>query len=558
MGHGHKVSCALCHWDKETKTTGPLSTKDQVTAHQNCLLYSSGLFCRDSPEYDDLFGFSVDDVLDEVKRGSKLICSRCKKKGATAGCEVKRCKKSYHYPCAVHEGAEIVDDSEKGCFGLYCFKHSQQRREKNSAVNGYASSFTKPGTSKNPSEAGPSKVYCLTCEKTEGNISLDSLSNSIVILYCDKHAPKSQKRNTNVDSTAAGPSACSSDSNSSSSMKRSHSTRQLSFGDKQEEPSSKRKPESWSRILTDDSSDPDEPDTDMAIYAPLESDIDGSVISGPDSQVSILHGCKVLSFVCLLKITERYIFLMMFFIHRNDIQCPTESTSGNQVADESKDGNKDDDETDIESESLLPPVKRSVDSQPPLMTSAALTTETESSEQSQHTVILLEAMEVVKIDGEVSRPEQSPVHSPDQQTAGPSVPQQSSARPPPSPNHSKPCSVTRRAISPAPPETVSPPAVLPSDPKPSIDSTSFWKSCNAARCTQAIFTDFINEMINISSRIQSDQASQEDYDLALRVMEASGKLAELVTKQQKELQRKQTELRKAAAAMKEVVSALRR
>lgn len=154
------------------------------------------------------------------------------------------------------------------------------------------------------------------------------------------------------------------------------------------------------------------------------------------------------------------------------------------------------------------------------------------------------------------------MHSPDPHTAGPPVPQQSSTSPPPSPNHSKPCSVTRRAISPAPPETVSPPAALPSDPVPGIDSTSFWKSCNAARCTQAIFADFIDEINNISSRIQSDQASQEgeggdsahtsyfnsislsaleykaltpstDYDVAIRVMEASGKLAEHVTKQQK-------------------------
>ena len=162
-----------------------------------------------------------------------------------------------------------------------------------------------------------------------------------------------------------------------------------------------------------------------------------------------------------------------------------------------------------------------------------------------------------------SSPEPRPVHSPDPHTAGPSAPQQSSTSPPPSPNLSRPCSVTRRAISPAPPETVSPPAALPSDPEPSIDSTSFWKSCNVARCTQAIFTDFINEMNSISSRIQSDQASQEgerwdstltsycnsmslsaleykgltppstDYDLALRVMEASGKLAEHVAKQHK-------------------------
>ncbi|KAM8748700.1 PHD finger protein 11 isoform 2-T2 [Acanthopagrus schlegelii] len=251
MGHGHKVSCVLCQGDKETKITGPLSTKDQVTAHQNCLLYSSGIFCRDSPQFDDLFGFSVDDVLDEVKRGSKLICSRCKKKGATAGCEVKRCKKSYHYPCAILEGAKVFEDLEREYFGLYCSKHQQQQQEKDSTVNGCASSLTKPGTSKNPSEAGPSK-----------------------------------KRNTNGDCSAAGLSACSSDSNSSSSTKRSHTKRPLSSGNKWGEPSPKRTPESWSRILTDDSSEPDEPDADMAIFAPLESDIDGSVGSQVESKLT--------------------------------------------------------------------------------------------------------------------------------------------------------------------------------------------------------------------------------------------------------------------------------
>lgn len=46
------------------------------------------------------------------------MCKKCKKKGATAGCEVKRCKKSYHYPCAVLEGAKTVEDGDKGKYGL--------------------------------------------------------------------------------------------------------------------------------------------------------------------------------------------------------------------------------------------------------------------------------------------------------------------------------------------------------------------------------------------------------------------------------------------------------
>ena len=46
------------------------------------------------------------------------ICHKCKKRGATAGCEVGRCKKSYHYPCAVSDGAEVFNEGDKGVFGF--------------------------------------------------------------------------------------------------------------------------------------------------------------------------------------------------------------------------------------------------------------------------------------------------------------------------------------------------------------------------------------------------------------------------------------------------------
>lgn len=109
-------------------------------------LYSSGIYCKESPTFHDLFGFSVEDVLEEVKRGSKLVkshlfsfwsvicyrlfillkrnstfvlqtCDKCKKKGATVGCEIRRCQKSYHFPCALKEGAEILQDEDRGTFG---------------------------------------------------------------------------------------------------------------------------------------------------------------------------------------------------------------------------------------------------------------------------------------------------------------------------------------------------------------------------------------------------------------------------------------------------------
>ncbi|KAL7384726.1 hypothetical protein ABVT39_007653 [Epinephelus coioides] len=565
MDDSTNVSCVLCRRSKETKITGPLSTKDEVTAHQNCLLFSSGIICQSTPQHDDLFGFSVEDVLCEVQRGKRLVCKRCDKSGATAGCEVKRCKKSYHYPCAVKDKAIIIEDTKEEKYVLYCPKHDPKAQENNGSVNGRPSSHTKSRTSKTPSEPRSDKVYCLACDETEGSISLDSLSDNAVRLYCDKHAPSSHKRNSNGKSCsertcfklffvlishikylfltgcAKAPrplSAFSSDSSSSNNATPSSSKRRCEPSNKQDETPSKRKFKSPRVIQTDDSSDSDDsiPDSDMAIFAPLETDLESCVNSVYEPEMcNVQMVCKL-----LLSLTE------------------------SQPEEERGDGSEDDTmiHSDAESQSLLSPV-----SQRRPTTVATVSTQTSPP--------ALPDKDLIKTEG--STPEQAPVQSPDQHTAEPSVPQQSPAGPPPSCDPSKPRSVTASppcttsATSPAPPEIVhvtvmlppspspspSPPMGPPSDPEPTVNATSFWRSCNAAGCTQAIFTGFINKMNDISSRIQSDQASQEDYDFALSVMTVSGKLAELVAKQQEEIQRKQVELQKAAAAMEKVISTLR-
>ncbi|XP_034429512.1 histone-lysine N-methyltransferase 2A isoform X4 [Hippoglossus hippoglossus] len=457
MSLGPVVSCVLCKRSEETTTTGALSIKDEVAAHQNCLLFSSGIYCRDSPLFDDLFGFSVEDVLKEVTRGRKLRCSKCKKKGATAGCEVKSCKRSYHYPCAVQEGAKDIEDQVKGSYGLYCFQHQQpQNTQSNGLVKGINSNSSEPGTSNNPSGAG----------STKRRLSLDEL----------------------------------------------------------EESPSKRKCKGQTFKITENSSD-----SDMDLFAPLESDIDESANSVPEQQ----------------------------FVRKDG---PSQSPSGNPLENENSRRITDEDESTMDSddsESLLFPVQICMS----LSQSSELTPP----------AVVVKCPQVVNEEEEVEEEEgkKDEGSSPDQHTAGPSVPQQSSTGSPPSADQSKPLSppgsppCTSSSIPKAPPETIcvsSPPHPVepPSDPEPSIDSQSFWKGCNAAGCTQAIFTDFINEMNDIAGRIQSDQASEDDCNHALKVMAASGKLEEIVAKQQKELQRKQKELMKAAAAIKQVISALRR
>lgn len=357
------------------------------------------------------------------------------------------------------------------------------------------------------------------------------------MIYCDKHAPSSHKRNINGDSSGAGPSMYNSDSNSSSNSTRASSKRRLSSDDNEEVTPSKRTSKSCRRTISEDSSNSDE-NPPNSEFAPLD---DAFAESAPFDQES-----------------ERI---------RTGTEGDMGFSSGHQQEEENTGGDNEEDgdetfvQSDAESESLLIPVEVCMDSLPNSTTEFATQTECKMTE-------------VVKREQEGSSHTHSPPQSPlpdSDEIVEPSIPQQSSIASPPSPDRSRPQSVADpppcSSVSPPPPPppppeptciTISSSPPSPSDSVPSIDSASFWKSCNTARCTQAIFSDFFKEMNNICVKIQSDQASQEDYDRALAVIEASGKLEEHVTKQQKELLRKREELEKAATAMTEVVSALRR
>ncbi|KAK5860852.1 hypothetical protein PBY51_022304 [Eleginops maclovinus] len=280
MHEDDRLSCVLCRRSEETKITGALATKDDVTAHQNCLLFSSALFCRNTPKFDDLFGFSVDDVLNEEKRGRLLICHKCKRRGATAGCEVGRCKKSYHYPCAVEERAMIVEDSEKEQYRLFCYNHYPKTKENNHSGNGCLSSSSKSKTYRNPEEPGTSKK-----ETSARKVCLVELSCHIVtnmLLVHTRGMPVVILLQTKA-------SVYSSDLNSSSSRTLSSSKRRLTFKDKQDWTPSKRRAKVLSALLTDDSSNSDgddEPDSEMA---PLETDVeDSAMVHEPDVSLILI------------------------------------------------------------------------------------------------------------------------------------------------------------------------------------------------------------------------------------------------------------------------------
>ncbi|OCT95915.1 hypothetical protein XELAEV_18013604mg [Xenopus laevis] len=72
--------CAFCDQREQNHDTGCLlkTSDDHITAHYNC-----------------------------------MKCSVCGETGATIGCELKRCKKTFHYMCAKNAGAEMIENEDK-------------------------------------------------------------------------------------------------------------------------------------------------------------------------------------------------------------------------------------------------------------------------------------------------------------------------------------------------------------------------------------------------------------------------------------------------------------
>ncbi|CAL4068435.1 unnamed protein product, partial [Meganyctiphanes norvegica] len=95
------INCNFCtHGSQEEKVFGKLHTLENVSAHYNCLLFSSGL-AQNGEEEEGIEGFFLEDIKKEIKRSSKLKCCFCRQKGASIGCLEKRCKRSYHYSCGL-------------------------------------------------------------------------------------------------------------------------------------------------------------------------------------------------------------------------------------------------------------------------------------------------------------------------------------------------------------------------------------------------------------------------------------------------------------------------
>ncbi|NXF58369.1 PHF11 protein, partial [Ciccaba nigrolineata] len=109
-------TCAFCS-EGEAGSVMYIAKERNIAAHQDCLLFSSGFVESEEYNPDNLdIRFDVASVLKELKRGKRLVCNFCRKKGATVGCEERACRRSYHYFCALCDDAAIETDEVNGVY----------------------------------------------------------------------------------------------------------------------------------------------------------------------------------------------------------------------------------------------------------------------------------------------------------------------------------------------------------------------------------------------------------------------------------------------------------
>nr|XP_019827287.1 PREDICTED: PHD finger protein 11 [Bos indicus] len=124
-----KRICALCPKDLECSVLY-FAQSENIAAHENCLLYSSALVeCEDYDPSNNDRNFDVESVKKEIKRGRKLKCTFCGKKGATVGCDLKSCFKNYHFFCAKNDHAVLQADGRTGIYKVFCQQHADPQND---------------------------------------------------------------------------------------------------------------------------------------------------------------------------------------------------------------------------------------------------------------------------------------------------------------------------------------------------------------------------------------------------------------------------------------------
>ena len=118
--------CDFCMTETSILSCDLLYRVEDINSHYFCLLFSSGLGQR-GEEGEGVKGFLPADIRKEIRRGSRLKCVFCKKKGATVGCAEPTCKKTYHLTCGSQHDCLM---QYFGQFKSMCSRHRDLRTSK--------------------------------------------------------------------------------------------------------------------------------------------------------------------------------------------------------------------------------------------------------------------------------------------------------------------------------------------------------------------------------------------------------------------------------------------
>uniref|UniRef100_A0A8C1GVX6 PHD finger protein 11 n=1 Tax=Cyprinus carpio TaxID=7962 RepID=A0A8C1GVX6_CYPCA len=541
----NKVSCVLCEKSDETQITGPLSSKEGTSAHENCLLYASGIYCKTSPTYDDLFGFAVEDVKEEQRRGKRLLCHHCKKNGATAGCDLKRCKRSYHFPCAMEARATVDEDIDKGRFKLFCELHDPKSK-KTRSPDSRRSELKRPDRRDSHSSTGSSEVS-VSKRKRNSPIVIDSdddIEDTLNPIYApleeyieDRKSPN-QYNQSNPDPESKRPCARPSPS-TAGSLKEGSTSDQKPCG------SAGGSGELHSRRVYDS------PVRSAEVETPKRKKIKYIIDSDDESPTS----------------TDRVVAPAVSATEESMLpKQPSQSTPVPEKTRACEELNPstteaDDDDTDIEtydSQSLLQPEKYRITVPCRVIMDTGSLAESEYSlEASSPAGAAPTAM--CTSPGSVAAPELEETPS----TSRTSPPPRAQTTDPVSPGTTDPTPNQDQAsdgptgVSSSPGRPASADA---SDEGTKVKSKSsaaiFWTRCNEAGWTKEVFSKLVSQLSSLGERVQSQEASHQDYDVALKVLMASGQLPCIFTQLEQELEKQERDLQRKKAALRDAKAVL--
>jgi len=127
MYHGpEEVSCAFCRTSNRDKSAirdlgpfyGPYKNKQKpFYVHELCAIWTPEVYLDSKTD-------KMKNLLKEVKRCNKLMCSYCGALGGGLGCLERTCKKSYHFKCCLDDKLDCQLDYN--AHTLLCPEHAEK------------------------------------------------------------------------------------------------------------------------------------------------------------------------------------------------------------------------------------------------------------------------------------------------------------------------------------------------------------------------------------------------------------------------------------------------